>query len=188
MQFIKYYYITWQLWEWGNMRIEKTKVPWGSQIKCSRTCLNNTFVISSFVALKCFAQEAAKLSGRNHFISAITKALLYAASVLAIATYCHWKLNLKKNNKNQWCKARLRIFISELKHDTLKPKNSWLSWNHPVFSFLKNCQFNLSSQVFFFRFHFHCSRYVMFSLWDHIWNESVALYYSQSKELHLKVL
>lgn len=77
----------------------KAKVPWGSQIKCSRTCLNNTFVISSFVALKCFAQEAAKLSGRNHLISAITKVLLYTASVLTMATYCHQKINLKKKNQ-----------------------------------------------------------------------------------------
>lgn len=71
------------VWEYKN---SKAKVPWGSQIKCSRTCLNNTFVISSFVALKCFAQEAAKLSGRNHLISAIAKALLYTVSVLIMAT------------------------------------------------------------------------------------------------------
>lgn len=44
----------------------KAKVPWGSQIKCSRTCLNSTFVISSFVALKSFTQEAAVLSDRNY--------------------------------------------------------------------------------------------------------------------------
>lgn len=52
--------------------------------------------MSSFVALKWFAQEAAKLRGRNHLISAITKALLCTASVLTTATHCHQKIKKKK--------------------------------------------------------------------------------------------
>lgn len=54
--------------------------------------------MSSFVALKWFAQEAAKLRGRNHLISAITKALLCTASVLTMATHCHQKIKKKIKN------------------------------------------------------------------------------------------
>ena len=109
----------------------KAKVPWGSQIKCSRTCLNSTFVISSFVALKCFAREAAMFSGRNHLISAITKTLLYTASVLTMAIYCPPPPHPKKKSLMQ---SWVKILILEIKHK-LKTKTSWLLLNYSKLSF-----------------------------------------------------